>query len=63
MDQYIVVTESDVNCFLTPNHYFTKELLLTEIMPVGFIMSEFYDDIAGKEFSGVGETICGVFTK
>ena len=61
--QSIVITEETVNCYNIWDHFFTKEALLSEIQTAGFNAFEFYGDIAGKEFSDTGETICGVFTK
>lgn len=61
--QSIVLTEETVNCYNIWDHFFTKEALLSEIQIAGFNTLEFYGDIAGKEFSDTGETICGVFTK
>lgn len=61
--QSIVITEETVNCYNIWDHFFTKEALLSEIQTAGFNAFEFYGDIAGKEFSNTGETICGVFTK
>lgn len=61
--QSIVITEETVNCYNIWDHFFTKEALLSEIRTTGFNAFEFYGDIAGKEFSDTGETICGVFTK
>jgi SAM-dependent methyltransferase len=61
--QCIVLTEETVNCYNIWDHYFTKEALLSEIQTAGFNTYEFYGDVAGKEFSDTGETICGVFTK
>lgn len=61
--QSIVITEETVHCYNIWDHFFTKEALISEIQPVGFKTFEFYGDIAGKEFSDSGETICGVFTK
>ncbi|WP_034439953.1 class I SAM-dependent methyltransferase [Clostridium ihumii] len=61
--QAIVITEETVNCYNIWDHFFTKEVLLSEIQNIGFNSFEFYGDIAGKEFSDTGETICGVFTK
>ena len=63
LSQYVVVTDEDVSCFICPNHYLTKNLLISEIQPVGFNIFEFYGDIAGKEYSEIGDTLCGVFTK
>lgn len=61
--QSIVITEDTVNCYNIWDHFFTKEALISEIQPIGFNSFEFYGDIAGKEYSDAGETICGVFTK
>ncbi len=61
--QSIVITEETVDCYNIWDHFFTREALLSEIQPTGFKAFEFYGDIAGKEFSEIGETICGVFTK
>jgi 2-polyprenyl-3-methyl-5-hydroxy-6-metoxy-1,4-benzoquinol methylase len=61
--QSIVLTEETVNCYNLWDHFFTKEALISEIQTIGFNSFEFYGDIAGKEFSDTGETICGVFTK
>ncbi|WP_243428297.1 class I SAM-dependent methyltransferase [Clostridium rhizosphaerae] len=61
--QSIVLTEETVNCYNIWDHFFTKDALLSEIQIAGFNTFEFYGDIAGKEFSDSGETICGVFTK
>lgn len=61
--QTIVQTEETVECYNIWDHYFTKETLLSEFQTVGFKSFEFYGDVAGKEFSDTGETICGVFTK
>ncbi len=61
--QSIVLTEDTVNCYNIWDHFFTKEKLISEILPIGFNSYEFYGDIAGQEFSDTGETICAVFTK
>jgi SAM-dependent methyltransferase len=61
--QTIVLTDEIINCYNIWDHFFTKEALLLEIQTAGFNTFEFYGDIAGKEFSDTGETICGVFTK
>ncbi len=63
LSQYIVITEDDIKCYMVRQHFFTKESLISEMEPAGFHKFEFYGDIAGKNFSDTGETICGVFTK
>ena len=61
--QSIVITKETINCYNVWDHFFTKEKLISEIQSTDFKSYDFYDDIAGKEFSDTGETICGVFTK
>lgn len=61
--QHVVVTGEEVHDYRVLDHYFTKESLESEIQPIGFKACEFYGDVAGKEYSDTGETICGVFTK
>jgi SAM-dependent methyltransferase len=61
--QSIVITKETVDCYNIWDHFFTREALVSEIQTAGFKAFEFYGDIAGKEFSDAGETICGVFTK
>ena len=63
LHQHIVVTDSEVKCYVGQNHYFTKEDLLLETTPLGFSKYEFYGDVTGAAYSQDGDTICGVFTK
>ena len=61
--QAIVIAEESVNCYNIWDCFFTKDTLLSEIQTVDFKAFEFYDNVAGKEFSNIGETICVVCTK
>lgn len=61
--QCVVLTDETISCYNVWDHFFTKEKLLSEIQGAGFFMFELYGDVAGKEYSDTGETICGVFTK
>jgi SAM-dependent methyltransferase len=63
LEQYIMITDESVKCFLVPNHYFTRDELLAEVQKVGFQACGIYDDIAGKKYSGEGGEICGIFMK
>jgi len=63
LTQTIVITEDAVNCYNIWDHFFTKEELISEVQPAGFSSYEFYGDIAGKEYTDDGETICAVLTK
>ncbi|MBT9776564.1 methyltransferase domain-containing protein [Clostridium sp. MCC353] len=61
--QCVVLTDETINCYNIWDHFFTREKLLAEVQTFGFKSFSFYGDVAGKEFSDTGETICGVFTK
>lgn len=61
--QSIVISDDTVECYHIWDHFFTKDTLFTEIQPVGFRSCEFYNDIAGQDYSESGDTICGVFIK
>ncbi|MNP83682.1 hypothetical protein D3C76_1827000 [compost metagenome] len=58
-----MITEDTINSYHIWDHFFTTESLVSEIQPIGFNSFEFYGDIAGKELSDIGDTICAVFTK
>ena len=61
--QILVVMEKNIEFYNIWNHYFTKEMLVDEANPAGFNKYEFFGDVAGKEYSNDGETICGIFIK
>lgn len=61
--QSIVQTKETVHCYNIWEHFFTKESLLSEMQAAGFHEYEIYGDVAGKEYSDTGDTICGIFTK
>jgi SAM-dependent methyltransferase len=61
--QSIVITDDDVQCYNVWDCFYSKEELVSEIMPVGFSSYDVYGNIAGKKYSDNSDTICGVFTK
>ena len=61
--QSIVITDEDVQYYNIWDCFYNKEELIDEVMPVGFSSYDLYGDIAGKEYSDSGDTICAVFTK
>jgi len=61
--QSIVVTGEAVQCYNIWDCFYNKNELVNEVMPAGFSSYELYGDIAGKECSDTGETICTVLTK
>jgi SAM-dependent methyltransferase len=63
LTQYIVFTDETVQCYNIWNHYITKDKLLDGLQAAGFREMELYGDVAGKEYSAEGDTICCVCTK
>ena len=63
LEQYVVVTEEDCECYNIWNQVYSMETLEAEIRNAGFAAPEFYDDAAGKAFTGRDETICAVIRK
>lgn len=61
--QSVVLTEHSVKCFNVWDHFFTKKKLTAEFQTAGFKSFEFYGDVAGREYSDAGETICAVLTR
>jgi len=61
--QNVIITAQSVHCYKIWDHFFNKDEIIKEVKPAGFSAYEIYGDIAGKEYSSTGETICCVFTK
>lgn len=61
--QSVILSDEAISCYNIWDHFFTKQKLLSEMQTVGFKTFAFFDDVAGKEFTDKGQTICGVFTK
>ena len=63
LNSIVVITDDKIERYNIWNHYFTKDMLVEEIMPTGFSKCEFYGDIAGSPYTDDSETIGAVFTK
>ena len=63
LNQNIIITKDNVHCYNIWNHYFDKAALVDELQNFGFADYEFFGDVAGKDFSDKGESICVVVTK
>lgn len=63
LEQYLVITEEDSKQYNIWNQLYTKETLMKEVGQVGFEKAVFFDDVQGSKYSGLGDTICGVFSK
>ena len=60
LEQYLVVTEGDCHCYNLWNQRYSRESLKKEIESAGLCYTGFYDDVAGKAFTGRDTTICAV---
>lgn len=63
LEQYLVITEENCKCYNIWNQIYTQNLLEKEITEVGLDVVNFFDNVQGKEYTGLEETICGVFCK
>ena len=63
LEQYLVIRENDCKCYYIWNQIYTKDTLNREVSTAGFKNASFFDDVLGKEYTGLENTICGVFYK
>lgn len=63
VDQTIIITEKEVKQYLIWDTVYTKDSLLAEVAPFGFVMTGIFDDVCGKEYTGIAETMCLVISK
>ena len=57
------MTDGAVHCYNVWDHFFSKDEIVSEVISAGFSSYEVFGDIAGKNYSQSGDTVCGVFTK
>lgn len=60
LEQYVLVTESNCECYNIWNQAFTAQSLKQELLDAGFKNIDFYDDTTGKPFTGTSNTLCAV---
>lgn len=63
LEQYVIITEDNCNCYNIWNQLFTAKSLSDEIKSAGFEKITFYDDVCGKKLSDNSKTICAVVRK
>jgi len=59
----VLFEESGVRCFNLWYCEFTKESIVREVSPFGFIVAEMYGDTAGSEYKEGSKVICPAFKK
>jgi len=60
LEQYIVLTENECQCYNIWNQIFSVDSLTMELIKAGFEKIKLYDDVTGKAFTNKGNTICVV---
>lgn len=63
LEQYLVITGDCCEFFNIWNQIYSKTSFAEEIRNQGFEMLDIFDNICGKPFTGLEESMCGVFTK
>lgn len=63
LEQYVVISEDNCDCYNIWNQLFTMKSLSDEIKSAGFENITFYDDVCGKKLSDTSKTICAVVQK
>ncbi|MDF2588887.1 MAG: Methyltransferase type 11 [Anaerocolumna sp.] len=58
LDQYIVLTNDDTNCYNIWNHLFTTDELIKDFSDAGFSDIQFFGDVTGNNYSENGDVIC-----
>ncbi|MEA4987206.1 MAG: methyltransferase domain-containing protein [Anaerovorax sp.] len=60
LEQYVIVTESECQCYNNWNQIFSAVSLKEELKNAGFKKIELYDNVAGKAYTNTSNTICAV---
>lgn len=63
LEQYLIITEDDCACYNLWNQRYTRETFKAEIEGAGLTCIGFYDDVAGKPYTGKDVTICAAAQK
>ena len=63
VEQYVIVTEDACQCYNNWNQIYTVESMEKELREAGFEDIVFFDDAAGRPYTGNADTICAVSVK
>ena len=58
LEQYIIITENDCECYNIWNHIFDKESISMELRTGGFSKFRFFNNVAGEKESQNNSTLC-----
>ncbi|MFH0993061.1 MAG: class I SAM-dependent methyltransferase, partial [bacterium] len=60
LDQYVIITKANADCYNIWETAFNPAALGEELRVAGFSCIDFYDDVAGTDYSGNAETLCAI---
>lgn len=60
LEQYVIVSENDCQCYNMWNQIYSAETLKNELLNAGFDNIDLYDDVTGQTFTATSHTICAV---
>lgn len=60
LEQYIIISEDDCQCYNNWNQLFSRESLCQELKRAGFENIEYFGDVAGNAWMEGSETVCAV---
>lgn len=60
LEQFVIIKENNCECYNNWNQVFTSHSFNKELAEAGFEIVNFYDDVAGKPFTGTCNTLCAV---
>jgi len=63
LEQYLVITEENCKCYNIWNQIYTESALEKEVTAAGLENVSFFDDVQGNKYTGLANTVCGVFCK
>lgn len=63
LEQHVIVTEDDCECYNIWNQLYSQETLEAEIRNAGFTSTDYYANASGEKFTGEESTICVVAKK
>jgi hypothetical protein len=61
--KHVIIEGDDVKHYNLWDCYFTRQTLLEEVSPFGFVEAGFYSDVTGKPYAAESETLCAVLRK
>jgi SAM-dependent methyltransferase len=61
--RYVIIEKGGVHCYNLWNCYFTRQSLMDEVTPIGFVEEGFYSNVAGKPYTDNTHRMCAVLRR